>query len=57
MTTSCNSAVAPATQKTALLVASGRDVDELLTSVLASDGWSIQRGRQSTCSRACEGPI
>jgi len=43
MTTPCNSAVAPATQKTALLVASGRDVDELLTSVLASEGWSIQR--------------
>ena len=43
MTTPCSSAVAPATQKTALLVASGGDVDELLTNVLASEGWSIQR--------------
>ncbi len=43
MTTPCSSAVAPTAQKTALLVASGGDVDELLTNVLASDGWSIQR--------------
>ncbi len=43
MTTPCSSAVAPTTQKTALLVASGGDVDELLTNVLASEGWSIQR--------------
>jgi hypothetical protein len=43
MTTPCGSAVAPATQKTALLVASGRDIDELLTNVLASEGWSIER--------------
>jgi len=43
MTTACSSAVAPTAQKTALLVASGGDVDELLTNVLASDGWSIQR--------------
>src|SRR5260370_23752948 len=40
MTTTCSSAVA---QKSALLVASGGDVDELLTNVLASKGWSIQR--------------
>src|SRR5215469_2614370 len=33
----------PLRQKTALVVASGSDVDELLTSVLTSDGWSIQR--------------
>jgi CheY-like chemotaxis protein/anti-sigma regulatory factor (Ser/Thr protein kinase) len=33
------SSTAPA--KTALVVASGRDIDELLTSVLARDGWSI----------------
>src|SRR5258705_4523804 len=38
MTTPCSSAVAPTTQKPALLVASGGDVDEL-----ASEGWSIQR--------------
>jgi len=43
MTTPCSSAVAPTTQKTALLVASGGDVDELLTNVFASEGWSIQR--------------
>jgi DNA-binding response OmpR family regulator len=43
MTTPCSNAVAPTSQKTALLVASGRDIDELLTNVLASEGWSIQR--------------
>jgi DNA-binding response OmpR family regulator len=43
MTTPCSNAGAPTTQKTALLVASGGDVDELLTSVLAREGWSIQR--------------
>jgi CheY-like chemotaxis protein len=42
MTDPCGSA-APVQQKTALVVASGRDVDELLTSVLASEGWSICR--------------
>jgi DNA-binding response OmpR family regulator len=35
--------VAPTTEKTALLVTSGGDIDELLTNVLASEGWSIQR--------------
>jgi DNA-binding response OmpR family regulator len=43
MTTPCRNAAAPATKKTALVVASGGDVDELLTNVLASEGWSIQR--------------
>ena len=33
----------PLQQKTALVVASGSDIDELLTSVLTSDGWGIQR--------------
>jgi len=33
----------PVQQKTALVVASGRDIDELLTSVLTSEGWSIHR--------------
>jgi len=32
-----------ATQKVALIVSSGGEVDELLTSVLASESWSIQR--------------
>ena len=43
MTTPCSNTVTPTAQKTALLVASGSDVDELLTNVLASEGWSIQR--------------
>jgi DNA-binding response OmpR family regulator len=43
MTTSSTSAVAPTPQKTALVVASGSDIDELLTTVLAAEGWSIQR--------------
>jgi len=42
VTDPCGSA-APVQQKTALVVASGRDIDELLTGVLASDGWSIRR--------------
>jgi len=43
MTTPCSSAVGPAPNKTALVVTSGDDVDELLTSVLASEGWIFQR--------------
>ena len=43
MTTPCGSALAPTPQKSALLVASGGSLDELLTTVLRSDGWSIQR--------------
>jgi len=39
MTTPCSSALAT---KTALVVSSGSDVDELLTNVLAHEGWSIQ---------------
>ena len=42
MTAPCSSA-ASVQQKAALLVASGRDIDELLTTVLGTDGWSIQR--------------
>jgi DNA-binding response OmpR family regulator len=40
LTTPCSSALAT---KTALVVPSGGDVDELLTNVLAHEGWSIQR--------------
>src|SRR5215467_1673456 len=40
MPTPCSSELAT---KTALVVTSGGDIDELLTGVLASDGWSIQR--------------
>jgi DNA-binding response OmpR family regulator len=43
MTTPCSDGVAPTKEKTALLVASGGAIDELLTNVLASEGWSIQR--------------
>jgi DNA-binding response OmpR family regulator len=42
MTSSSTIAVTATPQKTALVVASGGDVDELLTSVLAAEGWSIQ---------------
>jgi len=42
MTNPCSGAVALTTEKTALLVASGGEIDELLTNVLASEGWSIQ---------------
>jgi anti-sigma regulatory factor (Ser/Thr protein kinase)/CheY-like chemotaxis protein len=42
MTASTN-AVAPAPQKTALVVTSGGDIDELLMSVLAAEGWNSQR--------------
>jgi len=41
MTTPCGSTDTDVQQKTALLVTSGSDVDELLTGVLVSDGWSI----------------
>jgi CheY-like chemotaxis protein/anti-sigma regulatory factor (Ser/Thr protein kinase) len=43
MTSSCTGSVASTPQKTALVVASGGDTDELLTSVLAIEGWNIQR--------------
>jgi DNA-binding response OmpR family regulator len=43
MTTSSTSAVASTPQKTALVVTSGSDIDELLMSVLAAEGWNIQR--------------
>src|SRR5258708_24508783 len=43
MTTSPTNAIAPTPQKTALVVASGGDIDELLTSVLVAEGWNVQR--------------
>jgi DNA-binding response OmpR family regulator len=43
MTTSPTYAVAPTPQKAALVVASGGDIDELLMSVLLTEGWEIQR--------------
>ena len=42
MTAPCSGA-APTQQKTALVVTPSGAIDELVTSVLASDGWSIQR--------------
>ena len=41
--TASRSCADPGQQKTALVVASGPDIDELLTSVLTGEGWSIQR--------------
>jgi len=43
MTSSSTASVASAPQKTALVVASGDDIDELLASVLATEDWNIQR--------------
>ena len=42
MTTSPTRAIAPTPQKTALVVASGGDIDELLMSVLVAEGWNMQ---------------
>jgi DNA-binding response OmpR family regulator len=42
MTTSPTSAAAPTPQKTALVVASGGNIDELVMSVLVAEGWNIQ---------------
>jgi anti-sigma regulatory factor (Ser/Thr protein kinase)/CheY-like chemotaxis protein len=43
MTTPCSSTDTDVQQKTALVVTSGSDVDELLMEVLVNDGWSIHR--------------
>jgi DNA-binding response OmpR family regulator len=43
MTRSSTTSVTSTPQKTALVVESGDDIDELLTSVLASEHWHIQR--------------
>jgi anti-sigma regulatory factor (Ser/Thr protein kinase)/ActR/RegA family two-component response regulator len=43
MTSSSTGTVASAPQKSALVVASGDDIDELLSSALASEDWNIQR--------------
>jgi CheY-like chemotaxis protein len=59
MATPCGSAAAPTPQKTALVVASGGAVDEILSSVLASEGWGIQRAvdNQHALSRATTEPF
>jgi DNA-binding NtrC family response regulator len=59
MATPCSSVVGPTPQKTALVVASGGAVDEILTSALASEGWSIQRAvdNQHALSRATNEPF
>jgi len=59
MATPCGSAVAPTPQKTALVVASSGAVDEILTSVLTSEGWSIQHAvdNQHALSRATTEPF
>src|SRR5215470_5697616 len=43
MTTPCSSTDTDVQQKTALVVTSGSDVDELVMDVLVNDGWSIHR--------------
>jgi len=43
MTSSSTASVASAPQKTALVVSSGGDIDELLMSVLVAEGWNTQR--------------
>jgi hypothetical protein len=59
MATPCSNAVAPTSQKIALVVASSRAVDEVLTSVLATEGWSIQRAldNQHALTRATTEPF
>jgi CheY-like chemotaxis protein len=59
MATPCGSAVSPAPQKTALVVASSGAVDAILTSVLTSEGWSIQHAvdNQHALSRATTEPF
>ena len=56
MASPCNSDTA---QKIALVVPSGGEVDELLTSVLASEGWNIQRAvdNQLALARATTEPF
>jgi DNA-binding response OmpR family regulator len=43
MTSSSSASVASAPQKTALVVSSGGDIDELLMRVLVAEGWNTQR--------------
>jgi anti-sigma regulatory factor (Ser/Thr protein kinase)/CheY-like chemotaxis protein len=43
MAITATTAIAPAPQKTALVVASGSDTDELLMNVLATEGWNTQQ--------------
>ena len=43
MINASTSAGAPTPQKSALVVSSGGDIDELLMSVLITEGWNIQR--------------
>ena len=59
MASPCDSKVAATAQKIALVVPSGGEVDELLTSVLASEGWSIQHAvdNQHALARATAEPF
>jgi anti-sigma regulatory factor (Ser/Thr protein kinase)/CheY-like chemotaxis protein len=59
MTTPCSAAAIPAPQKTALVVASGGEIDELLTRALAKENWSIQRAvdNQHALARAAAEPF
>jgi anti-sigma regulatory factor (Ser/Thr protein kinase)/ActR/RegA family two-component response regulator len=59
MESPCNSAVAAAAPKIALVVPSGGEVDNLLASVLAIEGWSIQHAvdNQHALARAATEPF
>jgi CheY-like chemotaxis protein/anti-sigma regulatory factor (Ser/Thr protein kinase) len=59
MESPCNSAVAATAQKVALVVPSGGEVDKVLTSVLAAEGWSIQHAadNQQALARATTEPF
>ncbi len=59
MTTSPTSRFAPTVQRTALVVASGDDTDELLKKVLDAEGWNVQSvvGNQDALSLASTNPF
>ena len=59
MASPCNSLVAATAQKIALVVPSGGEVDNLLSSVLAIEGWSIQYAvdNQQALARAVTEPF
>ena len=59
MESPCNSAVAATAQKVALVVPSGGEVDKVLTTVLAAEGWSVQHAadNQQALARAATEPF
>ena len=59
MATPCNSADAPTPQKSALVVISGSEVDDLLSDVLVGAGWNIQHAtdNEHALARALSEPF